>query len=120
MTAIGAESLWDAGEVGRIVFNSLETIGVTLKSGNNIKIYEFHALTSLRSLPHHGRQYSIIIRTPTVCTLQDAPISQVLPYVSLYVPRDLVDSYKAATNWSSIADRIFAIEEYPEIDGGEG
>ena len=120
VTAIGAESLWDAREVGRIVFNSLETIGVTLKSGNNIKIYDFHALTSLRSLPHHGRQYSIIIRTPTVCTLQDAPISQVLPHVSVYVSRDLVDSYKAATNWSSIADRIFAIEEYPEIDGGEG
>ena len=120
VTAIGAESLWDAGEVGRIVFNSLETIGVTLKSGNNIKIYDFHALTSLRSLPHHGRQYSIIIRTPTVCTLQDAPISQVLPHVSVYVSRDLVDSYKAATNWSSIADKIFAIEEYPEIDGGEG
>jgi hypothetical protein len=120
VTGIGDESLWDAGEVGRIVFNSLETIGVSLKNGNNIKIYDFHALTSLRSLPHHGRQYSIIIRTPTVCTLQDAPISLVLPHVSLYVPRDLVDSYKVATNWSSIADKIFAIEDYPEIDGGEG
>lgn len=120
VTAIGAESLWDAGEVGRIVFNSLETIGVSLKGGNNIKIYDFHALTSLRSLPHHGSQYSIIIRTPMVCTLQDAPASYVLPHVSLYVPRDLVDSYKVATNWSSIADRIFAIEDYPEINGGEG
>jgi hypothetical protein len=120
VTAIATDSLWDTREVGRIVFNSLETIGVSLKNGNNIKIYDFHALTSLRSLPHHGRQYSIIIRTPTVCTLQDAPISQVLSQVSLYVPRDLVDSYKVATNWSSIADRIFAIEEYPEIDGGEG
>ena len=120
VTAIGGESLWDTREVGRIVFNSLETIGVSLKNGNNIKIYDFHALTSLRSLPHHGSQYSIIIRTPTVCTLQDAPISQVLSYVSLYVPRDLVDSYKVATNWSSIADKIFAIEDYPEIDGGAG
>jgi hypothetical protein len=120
VTAIGDESLWGVSEVGRIVFNSLETIGVSLKSGNNIKIYDFHALTSLRSLPHHGTQYSIIIRTPTVCTLQDAPISQVLTEASLYVPRDLVGSYKAATNWSSIADRIFAIEDYPEINGGEG
>jgi hypothetical protein len=25
-----------------------------------------------------------------------------------------------ATNWSSIAERIFAIEDYPEINGGEG
>jgi hypothetical protein len=116
VTAIDTDSLWDTREVGRIVFNSLETIGVSLKNGNNIKIYDFHALTSLRSLPHHGRQYSIIIRTPTVCTLQDAPISQVLSQVSLYVPRDLVDSYKVATNWSTYANQIRAIEDYT-VDG---
>jgi hypothetical protein len=28
-----------------------------------------------------------------------------------YVPSELVDSYKAATNWSSLASRIHAIED---------
>lgn len=36
----------------------------------------------------------------------------------IYVPRSLVDSYKAATNWSTFASQIRAIEDYPEITGG--
>lgn len=36
----------------------------------------------------------------------------------IYVPAALVDTYKAATNWSTYADQIRAIEDYPEITGG--
>lgn len=36
----------------------------------------------------------------------------------VYVPSALVDSYKAATNWSAYADQILAIEDHPEITGG--
>lgn len=34
----------------------------------------------------------------------------------IYVPRVLVDSYKSAQNWSTIADRIRALEDYT-VDG---
>ena len=37
----------------------------------------------------------------------------------IYVPRELVDSYKAATNWDAYASQIRAIEDYPDICGGE-
>ena len=33
----------------------------------------------------------------------------------IYVPSALVDTYKAATNWSTYANQIRAIEDYPEI-----
>lgn len=36
----------------------------------------------------------------------------------IYVPKSLVDSYKAATNWSTLSAQIRAIEDYPEITGG--
>lgn len=36
----------------------------------------------------------------------------------VYVPRSEVDIYKSETNWTVIADRIRAIEDYPEITGG--
>ncbi len=36
-----------------------------------------------------------------------------------YVPSDLLESYKSATNWSTFADRFRAIEEYSE-DGTVG
>ena len=35
-----------------------------------------------------------------------------------YVPTLLVEAYKSATNWSTYAERILAIEDYPEITGG--
>lgn len=36
----------------------------------------------------------------------------------VYVPDNLVETYKAATNWSTYAAQIRAIEDYPEITGG--
>lgn len=36
----------------------------------------------------------------------------------IYVPPSLVASYKAATNWSTYAAQIRAIEDYPDITGG--
>lgn len=36
----------------------------------------------------------------------------------IYVPRDLVDSYKSGSNWSIFSSQFRAIEDYPEICGG--
>lgn len=49
-------------------------------------------------------------------TLSETQISSGSGYV--YVPRAYVNEIKVATNWSSIADKIRAIEDYPEITGG--
>lgn len=35
----------------------------------------------------------------------------------IYVPSAMVDAYKEATNWSTYASQIRAIEDYPEICG---
>lgn len=45
------------------------------------------------------------------------PIANGTGYI--YVPKALVNSYKAATNWSKWAAQFRAIEDYPEICGGE-
>ena len=37
----------------------------------------------------------------------------------IYVPAALLDSYKAATNWSKYANQFRAIEDYPDICGGD-
>jgi len=58
---------------------------------------------------------TLIIRTPTVCTLQgvsainSTAINSNKGYV--YVPDNLVDSYKAATNWATFADQIKPLSE---------
>ena len=73
---------------------------------------QFNSCTSLRAL--------VLRNTDAVCTLnisrtfKDTPIENGTGYI--YVPRALVDSYKAATNWSTYADQIRAVEDYT-VDG---
>lgn len=66
---------------------------------------------------------TLIFRVNSVCTMSNAnnlfastPIASGTGYI--YVPSALVDSYKAASNWSTYASKIRAIEDYPEICGG--
>ncbi len=65
---------------------------------------------------------ALILRSATVCTmantnaLANSAIASGTGYI--YVPRSLVDTYKAATNWSTYAEQIRAIEDYPDITGG--
>ena len=70
---------------------------------------------------------TLILRaTDTVCTLsntnafvgtyplKNAAIADKTGYI--YVPAALVDSYKAATNWSTFANQFRALEDYT-VDG---
>jgi hypothetical protein len=86
---------------------------------------EFGAITYIRSNVFYQctSLETLIIRTPTMCNLgsgtvlTNSLIEKGTGYV--YVPATLVESYKAATNWSKYAAQIRAIEDYPEICGGE-
>ena len=68
---------------------------------------------------NYASQDTLIIRSNTVCTLQsvdgfaNSKVARKTGFV--YVPRDLVDAYKSATNWTVYASQIRAIEDFPEI-----
>lgn len=59
---------------------------------------------------------TLILRADTVCTLSstdalmNTPISRGIGYI--YVPDDLIDSYKTATNWAVYANQIKGISEF--------
>ena len=64
----------------------------------------------------------VILRNETVVALGlyaflDTPIASGTGYV--YVPSALVDSYKSSAQWSAYANQIRAIEDWPDICGGE-
>ena len=58
-----------------------------------------------------------VVTLANVSAFTGTPIASGTGYV--YVPAALVNSYKAATNWSTYAAQIRAIEDYPDICGGE-
>lgn len=88
-------------------------------SATSIGAAAFQASTSLTAL---------ILRKTSVCKLENqnaftrTPIDDGTGYV--YVPKALLSDedetkdYRRATNWSTYANQIRAIEDYPEICGG--
>ena len=59
----------------------------------------------------------VILRSTTMATLADTNAFESTPIADgtgyIYVPAELVDGYKE--NWSTYADQIRAIEDYPDI-----
>lgn len=99
--------------INRMVLNrvNLEFVDDVLTSKNNVVTFDFDRLKSLPRIPG-GSTRNVIIRTPEVCALQTPPGTT---SVNVYVPASMVDRYKSETNWSAMAERIFAIEDHPDI-----
>lgn len=62
---------------------------------------------------------TLILRSDTLCqntgTMSFSGCGIKSDAGHIYVPAALVDTYKAATNWSTYASQIRAIEDYPEV-----
>ena len=102
--SIGAYAFYDCKNLVSADFSNVESIGR----------YAFRSCSNLDTF--------ILRKTSGVAVAQnailtDTKISARTGYI--YVPAALVDSYKAATNWSTYASQIRAIEDYPDICGGE-
>ena len=65
---------------------------------------------------------ALILRSDTIVTMENTNALEKTGIATgtgfVYVPSALVDGYKAATNWSTYANQIRAIEDYPDICGG--
>lgn len=64
---------------------------------------------------------TLVLGGSTVCSIKSSaligtPITSGTGYI--YVPKALIEEYKAAENWSTFAAQFRAIEDYPEITGG--
>lgn len=98
-------SMTGCSEITKADFSNLRTIRYSTFYNNNKKLIALiirrHAVTTLDN---------------TTNVFKNTPIASGTGYI--YVPSDMVSSYKSATNWSTYADQIRAIEDYPDITGG--
>jgi hypothetical protein len=108
-------------------------VSVDLSSAKTLKWASLEGCTSLQKidLPKAesiassafnacSKLTTVILRnSEKICSLgatnafTNTPIASGTGYI--YVPRDLVDAYKTATNWSTYANQFRTIEDYPEI-----
>ena len=89
---------------------------------SNLEKIDFDVLEEIKDADFYqcSALTAVIIRSPAVCTMRDSNAFKATPIASgtgyIYVPAALVDSYKAATNWSTYAAQFRALEDYT-VDG---
>lgn len=88
------------------------------ESLKSIELPECRTISS-RAFEYCTALTSVILRSPTVCGLEDSnifssntPIATGTGYI--YVPDALVNDYKKATNWSVYANQIKPLSEYTQ------
>ena len=95
-TSIGNNAFYGCAQLTEVSFPAV----------TSISIGAFGGCTRLTKL--------ILGNTETVATLSNTSAFQNAANAIIYVPDALVDSYKAANNWSTLADRIKGISEIPD------
>lgn len=131
LTSVLGSMFKDCG-IEDVVFESVTALSSNAFSGcKSLRKIDFHALQVMSSGAFSNctaLEALILRRTDAICNLQyvtaisTSAIGKGTGYV--YVPRallsddDATKDYRRATNWSTYAERIRAIEDYPEICGG--
>ena len=89
----------DADQVRSYAFYYSPVQKIILTSATSIGAYAF-ANSSLTTLT---------ISTPSVCTIESTSLPNVSNITAIYVPSNLVNTYKTASNWSTYSSKIQAI-----------
>jgi len=97
--------------------------GYAFQDCSSLTLADFPAITSIDDYAFNSCSHltSLILRkSDSICTLSNTNAFSVTPISSgtgyIYVPRALVDSYKAASKWSTYAAQFRALEDYT-VDG---
>ena len=107
-----------------VALPAVTSIQTYLGSGNGPKGFDFAQKLTIpaNAFANSGNMMHLILRSNELCPLSNVsaftgtPIAAGFGYI--YVPSDLVDTYKAASNWSNFASQIVAISEYPKTASG--
>lgn len=133
-TGITSISLPEATSIGSYAFDSVPCGVISLPKVTNLSNYITRGngpagLDITNKLTFGSTTFKnsynlkhLILRSNQMCTLSssscfnETPIGIYCGYI--YVPADLVETYKTATNWSNFANNIVPITEYPKAPTG--
>lgn len=125
VTIIGRYGLAGCTKLTSVVLPAVATTdGNSMNGCSALTKADFSNLQNIRysTFYANNKLVTLIIRTQAVAKLEKTSAFKGTPIESgtgyVYVPSALVDSYKSATNWSTYANQIRAIEDYPDITGG--
>ena len=109
-TALSNVNIPKCIELGEWAFGSCDSLEI-------IELPECMSISS-RAFEYCTTLTSVILRSPTVCKLKNTDAFLGTPIKSgngyIYVPDELIEQYKTATNWSVFANQIKPLSEYTE------
>lgn len=124
-SSIGDNALRDCVKLTDVYIpNATILRGGCMRGDQNIKKLDLPKVDTMFANVFTGctRLETIVLRSTTQCSMSNANVLASTPIEAgtgyVYVPTALVDAYKEATNWSTYASQIRAIEDYPDITGG--
>lgn len=121
VTTISQYAFGICASLANINFPSLKTLGsYSFQSCTSLKSVEFPSLTKMNTAPFTGcsNLTQIILSGSTICelgstnSLSGTPIANGTGFV--YVPDELVESYKAESSWKNYVAQIKPISELYE------
>ena len=114
-TSIGYQAFNSCYSLTSINFPEVRTInGNAFTYCYALVSVDFPKVTSIgsRAFDSCSKLTSVILRSTSICTMATTnAFSNCSANLRIYVPANLVSSYKTATNWSTYADKIYSIEE---------
>ena len=124
ITKVGVYAFFNCGALTSIVFPNVAAIeAYAFQNCKQLALVDFSRIqsTAASSFNADTKLRTIILRNSEVAP--DTALSGFRNWLTgniayVYVPSALLSSYKAASGWSEFADRIRAIEDYPDITGG--
>ena len=124
VTIIGRYGLAGCTKLTSVVLPAVRTTdGNSMNGCSELTKADFSNLKTIRYSTFYSntKLVTLIIRTQAVANLEKTSAFKGTPIESgtgyVYVPSALVNSYKSATNWSTYANQMRAIEDYPDITG---
>lgn len=120
-TSIAAQKFRGCAALTNVIFPSVTSVGLAaFWNCTALKQADFEKTVSFYTNAFYGCSAlaALILRNTEAVSsltgnLSGTPIASGTGYI--YVPAALVATYKAATGWSTYADQIRAIEDYPEV-----
>lgn len=125
VTICGIRAFARCSGIKKMVLPATVTVGnEAFYAATGLRIIEFRSVVNIGAGVFNlaNALVAIVMRnTSGVSSVQDSTLSgnyaiQTVKSCFFYVPRALIEDYKAATNWSSYADRFRALEDYT-VDG---
>ena len=124
ITTVSNYALYNGTELISVKLPSASLLGSSSFEGNKkLTSVDLASITRFPTYVFKGCSglTTLVIRTETIPRLdggttvfQNTPIASGTGYI--YVPASLIDSYKAADNWSTYANQFRALEDYT-VDG---